>query len=187
MTTEEFIESLNRRPTVHEFIESLELRYFRPAELLVATERALNEPPPRKLWHNIALPAIVLDRLRAELGKPIIVTSCYRVPAYNRKVGGSPGSQHQAFAAIDFKVRGVSPADVVEVLKRWRSEVNLFRIPVRIERVPFRDPVVTFDELETWDRRGSSACMMRWLGGIGRYSTFTHLDARGKSATWTGR
>ncbi len=168
-----------------DFIESLGLSHFSQSEFLVATDRPLNELPPASLWHNIALPAAVLDRLRGDLGEPITITSCYRAPAYNSKIGGSPRSQHQAFAAIDFKVRNFSPAFVVERLQAWRSSATLFRIPVRIERLPFGSPPAPFKEVETWDRRGDPGTMLRWVGGLGLYPTFIHVDGRGENATWS--
>ena len=35
-----------------------------------------------------------LDRLRTEVGMPMVITSSYRSPAYNREVGGASDSAH---------------------------------------------------------------------------------------------
>ena len=48
----------------------------------------------------------VLDELRDYMGCPLIVTSGYRTPAYNKKVGGAVNSQHMYGVAAD-----VYPAD----------------------------------------------------------------------------
>lgn len=41
---------------------------------------------------------VLLERLQAELGFPVIVTSGYRCAVHNRKIGGSPRSWHMLFA-----------------------------------------------------------------------------------------
>ncbi len=167
------------------FIASLELRYFQPSEFLVGLERGNTEPPPW-LWPNIALTAIILDRARAHFRRSITITSSHRSPVYNRAVGGSRRSQHPAFTAVDFKVRGVDPARVAELLIEWRG--RLFELPITVERVPFvaQAGPVPFAEIQTWTLRGGKASMMRFAGGIGIYRTFTHLDTRGINSTWRG-
>lgn len=56
-----------------------------------------------------------LQILRDELGLPIIIDSGYRTPEHNKKVGGSPTSQHLLGKAVDIKVKNVSPEKVAEV------------------------------------------------------------------------
>lgn len=53
-----------------------------------------------------------LQKLRDKLGKPVVITSGYRTPEHNTKVGGSPNSQHLEGNAADIKVNGVHPLDV---------------------------------------------------------------------------
>jgi len=54
----------------------------------------------------------LLQNIRDELGKPIIINSGYRSIEYNRKVGGSPKSQHLYGKAVDVKVSGVSSKSI---------------------------------------------------------------------------
>lgn len=54
----------------------------------------------------------ILSTVRAHFGKPIIITSGYRCPAYNAKVGGAKSSQHLTGKAVDFQVKGVEPKEV---------------------------------------------------------------------------
>ncbi len=49
-----------------------------------------------------------LQQLRTTLGRPLIITSGYRNPAHNTKVGGSPTSQHLLGTAADIQVHGLS-------------------------------------------------------------------------------
>lgn len=54
-----------------------------------------------------------LELLRTELGNTAIhINSAYRSPAYNRKVGGSPKSQHLLAKAADIVVKGKTPKEV---------------------------------------------------------------------------
>ena len=37
---------------------------------------------------------LILESIRNELGKPVVITSGYRTEAHNEKVGGKPNSPH---------------------------------------------------------------------------------------------
>lgn len=54
----------------------------------------------------------VLQKIRTHFGKPVNITSAYRTPTYNKKVGGVNNSQHLYGRAADIKVTGVKPKDV---------------------------------------------------------------------------
>lgn len=56
----------------------------------------------------------VLQKIRAHFGKPVTITSAYRTPAHNAKVGGVADSQHLYGAAADIKVKNVSPLRVAQ-------------------------------------------------------------------------
>lgn len=49
----------------------------------------------------LLLTAELLERIRAVLDAPVIVTSAYRAPAVNRAVGGATTSDHMAGQAAD--------------------------------------------------------------------------------------
>lgn len=55
---------------------------------------------------------ILLERIRKEVDKPIIITSGYRCPAWNRKQGGALFSQHLYERAADIKIEGMSVPEV---------------------------------------------------------------------------
>jgi uncharacterized protein YcbK (DUF882 family) len=49
-----------------------------------------------------------LEKLRAEIGKPILVHSGYRCPEHNAAVGGAHGSEHMEGKAADISVEGMA-------------------------------------------------------------------------------
>lgn len=51
----------------------------------------------------------VLQAIRNHFGKPVIVSSGYRTPGYNKSVGGATYSQHLYGTAADICISGVSP------------------------------------------------------------------------------
>ena len=64
-----------------------------------------SELPTQVQWNMTELLAI-MNVFRRWYGKPMIVTSGYRSPAYNLKIGGSPHSAHCRGRAIDIKDDG---------------------------------------------------------------------------------
>ena len=59
-----------------------------------------------------------LQQLRDLAGKPVIITSGYRNPAYNQKVGGSPTSRHLRGEAADIQIPGLSPQQVTDLAEK---------------------------------------------------------------------
>lgn len=88
----------------------------------------------------------VLEAIRSHFGKPIIITSGYRTPEYNIKVGGAAKSQHMLGLAADIKIKGVKPSDIASYAR----------------------------------------ILMPTYGGIGIYSSFTHIDVRDTLTNWKG-
>lgn len=71
--------------------------------------------------HQVVLKRDLLDklqRLRDLAGLPVVVTSGYRNPAYNLKVGGSPTSRHLRGEAADIQIPGLSPQQVAELAEK---------------------------------------------------------------------
>ena len=76
-------------------------------------------PVPPQYLHNAKKVADNLEVLRAALGgKPIIITSGYRTPEHNKKVGGVGGSAHLTASAADIVVRGIPPAQVAATIEK---------------------------------------------------------------------
>jgi putative chitinase len=60
-----------------------------------------NEPTP-KIAEALRATAARMERVRAILGHPVIVTSGYRSATVNKAVGGSMNSAHMTGHAVDF-------------------------------------------------------------------------------------
>jgi len=54
----------------------------------------------------------VLQAIRDHFAAPVKITSGYRTPAYNRRVGGVSNSQHVQGTAADINVDGQSPTQL---------------------------------------------------------------------------
>ena len=68
------------------------------------------------IYNNLNFLMNDLDKVRETYGKPIIVTSGYRPPILNAKVGGSPTSAHKYGLAADIKSKS-SLNDNVKILE----------------------------------------------------------------------
>ena len=66
---------------------------------------------------------MVLQSIRSHFGAAVTISSAYRTPQYNAKVGGASQSQHCYGTAADIVVRGKTPAQVAayarEIMPDW--------------------------------------------------------------------
>lgn len=60
----------------------------------------------------------LLETLRLTINKPVIITSGYRTPEHNKKVGGAKYSYHMRGCAADIRVNGMTPKDVAKELNK---------------------------------------------------------------------
>ena len=102
-------------------------QHFTLAEL-VASDYAIrhgisNVPTDPHVTANLSVLAHGLERVRAIIDKPIIISSGYRSEAVNRAVGGSRKSAHLRGLAADFVVPGLSALQVCRMLE-GRHEVG---------------------------------------------------------------
>lgn len=72
---------------------------------------------PNNVLPNIIQLAKNLQVLRDSLGKTISITSGYRSPQHNKKIGGAKDSQHIKGMAADIKVSGMTPKEVALVIE----------------------------------------------------------------------
>ena len=71
---------------------------------------------PVDLMPNVQLTAIKLEFVRQALGKPINITSGYRCPALNARVGGVSTSAHTKGLAVDFHSSYGTPKEICQRL-----------------------------------------------------------------------
>lgn len=83
----------------------------------------LNTDPPPELWDNVVPLVRVLAAIREEVGRPVVLTSVYRSPAYNKTLkGAAKNSHHMKFHAADFQVPGHGrPSDWHRLVMRLRD------------------------------------------------------------------
>lgn len=91
--------------------------HFTLGELVATSQRGnfYNIPDATGVRKLAFLCENVLEPIRAACGgKPLIITSGYRCPQLNRKIGGSRSSQHVRCEAVDFWVSGIKKTKVLE-------------------------------------------------------------------------
>lgn len=82
-----------------------------------AQQLGLDNTPPQELIPRLIMVAEMLERIRAALRSPVIVTSGYRCPPLNVAVGGVTSSDHTQGHAADIVVPGFgTPYTVAKLL-----------------------------------------------------------------------
>ena len=81
-----------------------------------ATQLKIDNSVPDDLMPNIQLTAIKLELVRKALGSPIIITSGYRCPKLNARVGGVSTSAHTKGLAVDFRCDYGNPKQICQRL-----------------------------------------------------------------------
>lgn len=90
-----------------------------------AARRGLSNTPNAQELENIKYTAEQLEKIRAYLGVPIIVTSCFRSERVNAAVGGSRTSAHRFGLAADCDALGMKSADFAKKLIAMRDQGKL--------------------------------------------------------------
>lgn len=83
-----------------------------------------NTPDINSLDNMLELIFYVLQPVRDLIKKPMIITSGFRSVEVNKLVGGVDTSQHLYGQAADFVVNGMTPAQVVEFIKKSGIEYD---------------------------------------------------------------
>ena len=78
-------------------------------ELLHFNGRSFRRPENSTITQNLVKLAGELQGIRDRYGRPMTITSAYRDPVTNRRVGGARFSEHVKGGAADFRIQGVSP------------------------------------------------------------------------------
>lgn len=90
--------------------------HFTLEEMTFTNHREFDNTPNVLQINNLQRLAEFLEEVRSLLGKPIIIDSGFRSPDVNQAVGSTSVSQHLRGCAADFRVPGMTPAEVVEAI-----------------------------------------------------------------------
>ena len=84
----------------------------------IATRHGIpNEPKPDHIDNLKALCINVLQPIRSEFEKPVMISSGYRSPELCVRIGSSMNSQHAKGEAADFEIHSVSNKDLALWIK----------------------------------------------------------------------
>ncbi len=89
---------------------------FTLAELTVTTTGLPNNPTPAEIVHLRALAERILQPLRDDLRRPVLVNSAFRSERVNRTVGGTATSQHRLGQAADIRVEGMTSRALAQAI-----------------------------------------------------------------------
>lgn len=81
-----------------------------------AARKGFDNSPPKEAIDNLIRVATLLEQVRKIINRPIQITSGYRCKDLNQAVGSSETSQHRRGCACDFKVKGMTPNEVVKAI-----------------------------------------------------------------------
>lgn len=103
-------------------------RYFTLTEMTISetgARRGLSNKPTADALENLKRLTVTLDRIRAALGHPVVITSGYRSPEVNAAVGGSKTSAHCKGLAADFTCPGYgTPLEVAKAIAAMGLEFD---------------------------------------------------------------
>lgn len=77
---------------------------------------------PAEIVKSLTTLAEQLQVLRTELGRSITITSGYRSPSHNVKIGGAKDSFHVRGMAADIQVSGFTPKQVYDTIENLIKE-----------------------------------------------------------------
>ena len=91
--------------------------HFTLEELTHTDHRTLDNTPNEQELANLQRLAEFLENIKEALGgKPIMVNSAFRSKQVNDAVGSKDSSQHRIGCAVDIRVPGLTPDEVVRTI-----------------------------------------------------------------------
>lgn len=101
---------------------------FKISELIhsdLAIQNNINNMPDINALDNmLELIFYCLQPIRNLIKKPIIITSGYRSQQINFLAGGALNSQHKEGKAADFIIKGMTPKQIIEIIKKSDIEYD---------------------------------------------------------------
>lgn len=83
-----------------------------------------NMPDINSLDNMLDLIVNCLQPIRNLIKKPMIISSGYRNKEVNKLVKGKSSSQHTRGQAADFKIKGMQPKEIVQIIKKSNIEFD---------------------------------------------------------------
>ena len=91
---------------------------FTLAELTVTDHREFDNSPTQEEISNLQRLAQLLEQVKEAIGgKPVMINSAFRCKQVNDAVGSKDSSQHRHGCAADLRVPGMTPDEVVRVVR----------------------------------------------------------------------
>lgn len=87
-------------------------------------QRINNMPDINSMDNLLELIVFCLQPVRDLIKKPMIITSGFRNSTVNKLVGGVSNSQHLYGQAVDFVVNGMTPVQIVDIIKKSNIEFD---------------------------------------------------------------
>ena len=84
--------------------------HFTLGEVTKSKHAEIYNIPSHVAIENLKRVCAWLEELRARAKTPIVINSGYRSPQLNKKMGGSPTSNHLTGCAVDIRVAGIEQA-----------------------------------------------------------------------------
>lgn len=100
-----------------------------------AKKHNIDNSVPDKYLLNVKRLALVLQRFRKYLGKPIYISSGYRSPQVNSGVGGASRSYHMFGRAADIYVQGYNSYSLAAAFRAFARKYGISYI----ECLPYRN------------------------------------------------
>lgn len=107
---------------------------FKLQEFLTHSETV----PVGEVLRNLYCLANRLQAIRDLVGKPLLVTSGYRSPEHNLKVGGAFDSYHIQGMAADIQIQGMSPRQVQAYLTGWSGGLGCYPTHTHVDIRPYK-------------------------------------------------
>lgn len=113
----------------------MNLKHFQPEEFTMDGKPVFNKMNPDFL--------VKLDTCRELSGVPFRITSSFRTPEKNRRVGGSPGSMHLKGRAVDIECEsGEDRAVIIKTALNLGLSVGVMRTGLHLDD---REGQIVFD------------------------------------------